>query len=351
MSSLGDFLKKQIKELEKNYRLLQAEFKEIKNSEQRLKKLFEFAPEAYYLHDLKGTFIDGNKAAADLLGQDKEKLIGRSFLKVKLLRKDQITKAAANLSKNILGKSTGPDEFVLYRKDGSEISVEAITQPIKIDGKRLVIGAVRDISERKRIENELREHKEQLENKVSERTEELKKANLDLKKEIVERKANEKALRESEQKFRGFIETSADIVFQVSRSGVIEFVSPRVKEMYGYKAEELIGQNLSMTTPSEDLSVAMKGISSVFSGKMLKNFEIKQQDRNGYVKDMEINAIPIRKDGKIIGLRGIMRDISERKKTEAILRESEERYRDLVEKANIGFHEKCIYRQYRASGN
>jgi PAS domain S-box-containing protein len=202
-------------------------------------KLFEFAPEAYYLNDLKGNFIDGNKAASDLLGYEKEQFIGKNFLQIKLLRKDQFAMAAVNLSKNILGKPTGPDEFVLLHKNGSEVYVEVITKPIKINGKRIVLGVARDIFRRKKVEDELRAHHEQLEQIVTKRTKELRTTNLELTKEISERKAQESALRESEQKFRSFVETSPDVVFQVSREGIIEFVSPRVKEMYGYEADEL----------------------------------------------------------------------------------------------------------------
>jgi len=137
-------------------------------------------------------------------------------------------------------------------------------------------------------------------------------------------------------KFRSFIETSPDLVFQVSSDGIIEFVSPRVKEMYGYEADELIGKSFELTTPKDDVTGAMKAIKTVFRGESLKNFELQQQDRDGNTKLMEVNAIPIMKDGAIVGLRGIMRDITQRKRAEQILHESEERYRDLVEKAKIG---------------
>ncbi len=329
-------LENKYEDLKNKYKELQSDYKTIENSEQRLKKLMEFAPEAYYLNDLKGTLLDGNKAAANLLGYDKSELIGKNFLQIKLLRKDQLKKAATNLSKNILGKSTGPDEFILLDKAGKEVYAEVITKPIKINGKRIVMGVARDISKRKHVENELNMHREQLEKIVDERTDELLTVNMELLKEISERKAHEQALRESEQKFRSFVETSADIVFQVSNQGIIEFVSPRVKEMYGYEAEELVGQSLALTTPAKDVTRALKAIKGEFKGDSLLNFELHQKDRKGNTRPMEVNAIPIKRDGEIVGLRGIMRDITLRKKAEHILRESEERYRDLVENANIG---------------
>jgi PAS domain S-box-containing protein len=329
-------LAKKYKDLKKEFENLNSDYKSVVNSENRLLQLFEFAPEAYYLNDLRGNFIDGNQAAADLLGYKKEELIGKNFMQINLLRKDQLIKAAANLSKNVLGKATGPDEFVLVSKTGKEIFVEISTKPIKLNGKRIVLGAARDISKRKIVENELQAHRDKLEKIVMERTDELQAVNQELLNEISERKIQESALRESEQKFRSFVETSADIVFQVSKDGKIEFVSPRVKEMYGYEDNELLGQYLSQTTPDFDIPRAMRAIKSVFKGKPLKNFELHQHDRDGRIQPMEINAIPLKQGDKIVGLRGIMRNISERKKAEKILRESEERYRDLVENANIG---------------
>ena len=126
----------------------------LRESEERLKVLFEFAPDAYYMNDLKGSFIDGNKAAEELSGYDKSELIGKSFLKLKLLPLGQIPKAAALLARSALGKATGPDEFILNRKDGSQVPVEIRTFPVQIKRQTLVLGIARDITERKRAEEE-----------------------------------------------------------------------------------------------------------------------------------------------------------------------------------------------------
>jgi len=133
---------------------------ELKDSEKRLKILFEYAPDAYYINDLKGKFIDGNKAAERVIGYKKEELIGKGFLKLKLLSINDIPKAAKALAKNIMGQPTGPDKFVLNRKDNSKVTVEIFTYPVKIKGKTLVLGIARDITERKKAEKILRESEE-----------------------------------------------------------------------------------------------------------------------------------------------------------------------------------------------
>ena len=132
----------------------------MQESEARLKILFQFAPDAYYLNDLKGNFIEGNKAAAELIGYKKEELIGKNFLELNLLPPDEIHKAAATLEKNIHGKPTGPDEFTLVRKDGSRVIAEIRTSPVEIAGEMVVLGIARNITERKGTEQRLQTSEE-----------------------------------------------------------------------------------------------------------------------------------------------------------------------------------------------
>ncbi|MCP4577660.1 MAG: PAS domain S-box protein, partial [Deltaproteobacteria bacterium] len=131
----------------------------LEKSEEKFRVLFEFAPDVYYLSDLKGVFIDGNMAAEELLGYKKEAYVGKSFLELDLLPPDQLPKAARLLSRNLEGKKTGPDEFILKRKNGETVAVEIRTLPAEIDGKNIVLGIARDITERKRLETSL--HKAQ----------------------------------------------------------------------------------------------------------------------------------------------------------------------------------------------
>jgi len=124
----------------------------LKDSEKKFKTLFEYAPDAYYLNDLKGTFIDGNIAAEKITGYKRKELIGKSFLKLKLLSPSQIPKAAAALAKNARGKATSPEEYQLTRKDGKKVDVEIANFPMRIKGKLQVLGIARDITARKAAE-------------------------------------------------------------------------------------------------------------------------------------------------------------------------------------------------------
>lgn len=129
---------------------------ELKNSEERLKILFEYAPDAYYLSDFKGNFIDGNKAAEKITGYKREELIGKNIMKLKLLSPEQLPLAARLLAKNALGRSTGPDEFTLNTKSGDKVTVEISTFPVKIENHAQVLAIAHDISERKKMEQEMK---------------------------------------------------------------------------------------------------------------------------------------------------------------------------------------------------
>jgi len=147
----------------------------LKESEERLRQLIEYAPDAIYINNLKGNFIHGNKQAEKLTGYKRDELIGKNMLKIGLLPKRYLPKAMKALTKNVLGQKTGPDEFELMRKDGTRVTVEISTFPVKRGGKIEVIGIARDITERKQMEKKLEEYSEHLEELVEKRTNQLKK--------------------------------------------------------------------------------------------------------------------------------------------------------------------------------
>ena len=128
----------------------------LRESQERLKILFEYAPDAYYLSDLGGKFVDANKAAEELTGYSRHQLIGRSFLTLGLLDPEQVPLAARTLSLNALGRPIGPAELVITRLDRTRVNVEIRTYPLQIQGEYLILGIARDISARKRAERERR---------------------------------------------------------------------------------------------------------------------------------------------------------------------------------------------------
>lgn len=150
-------------------------------SQERLQILFDSAPDAYYLTDLEGNFIDGNRAAERIIGYRKSELIGSNYFELNLLPAKQVPRAVDSLKKLREGYPSEPREFTLNRKDGKQIHVEIRAYPVSIGGQKVALGIARDITRRKKAESALRKAHYQLEQKVKERTTSLQEANTALR--------------------------------------------------------------------------------------------------------------------------------------------------------------------------
>ncbi len=269
---------------------------ELKKSEERFRLVFESAPDAYYLNDLKGHFIDGNKAAEKLTGYKREELVGMSFLKLNLLSAEFIPKAAYLLVKNLRGKPTGPDEFILKRKDGSKVAVEISTHPVKVGGKAVVLGIARDITERKKAEQ---------------------------------------ALKENEEKYRTLTENVNIGVYRNTvgpKGRFIEANSAEVK-MFGYKKKkEFLALNVSDLYENE--ADREKFSEKIVRQGFVRNEETHLKKKDGSSIICSVSAVAVKDgQGNVQYFDGTIEDITERKRAEEALHESEEKYRTLVENA------------------
>ncbi len=130
--------------------------KEKEDSEQRLKILFEEAPDAYFLGDLEGEFVDCNKAAERLTGYTKKEIIGKTLAELRLLPPDQIPVAFKARDEAIEHEITGLVEYTFNRKDRTQAKVEIKAHVVNLENKTFMLGIVRDITERKLREREVR---------------------------------------------------------------------------------------------------------------------------------------------------------------------------------------------------
>ncbi|MCC6446706.1 MAG: PAS domain S-box protein [Armatimonadetes bacterium] len=230
----------------------------LRHSEEQLKIMFEYAPVGYYLSNTRGTFITGNRAAEQIAGYAKEELIGKSFLKLNLLPPSEIPKAAIRLVRNILGHPTGPDEVVLNRKDGSQATLEIHTYPVKINDQSLVLGVVRDITERKQAEEELRQAHQLLEQRVREQTAEIADANIQLQRDLTERRRIEGELRRANDRLESTMtelqDTQQQLIRQERLRALEQIASGVAHELNNHLATILGFSELLLMRPADPAS-------------------------------------------------------------------------------------------------
>ncbi len=135
------------------------------------------------------------------------------------------------------------------------------------------------------------------------------------------------ALRESEAKFRGLVESTSDWIWEVDATGVYTYASPRVKEILGYSPEDILGKKpFDLMPPGENERVFQIFQEQKDRGKPIVVLENVNLHKNGQSVVMETSGTPILDtEGKVIGYRGVDRDITERKKAVEVLRETEEK--------------------------
>lgn len=138
-------------------------FNQIKYDAERLKILFENAPDAIFVCDYEGKIVEANRASEELVGWSKEEALGKTFFELNLFDRSNFYKAAKVFYKALKAQPTGPDEIVIRNKHGETIYIEVSTYPIVIEGKKLILCTARNITERKKILFELARAKEEAE--------------------------------------------------------------------------------------------------------------------------------------------------------------------------------------------
>lgn len=211
-----------------------------------------------------------------------------------------------------------PDGEVRVVHGQGEVTLDASGGPVRM------LGTVRDITESKRAEEELRRTRDELELRVEERTAELTET---LKK-----------LRASEETHRKLVETAPDGVSTTDLDGVITYASPRAAELYGFdSADELVGRAAFEFVAPEDRERAAANFQKAVAEGAVRNLEFAFLRKDGGRFIGELSAT-LTKDaeGRPTGFIATTRDITGRRRAEAAMRESEEKYRGVVEQARDG---------------
>ena len=149
---------------------------------------------------------------------------------------------------------------------------------------------------------------------------------------------NFKALLLIEEMYSNYLflsEASLDVIFKISASGKLMFVTPSIKNALGYEVDEVIGKTLINFVPKKEIKKALQGLSKIFSENKLNNLVLVLIHKNGSLIPVEINAELIEIEGEKRG-RGTIHIITERLKTEKKLEQSENIFRALWDKSLDG---------------
>ncbi len=175
-----------------------------------------------------------------------------------------------------------------------------------------------EIAERRRVEEELRKHRGDLEHVVAERTSELEESISQLQQEIAERARMEEKLRESEERYRSHFENVGDVILSIDREFRITSVSPSIRVLLGHAPESLIGRSVIELNilPPEYFDKATAGIMRVLSGERVSSVEYEFLTVDGKRKLVAVSGDPLFKDGKITAMVAVARDMTDQKELE-----------------------------------
>ena len=152
-------------------------------------------------------------------------------------------------------------------------------------------------------------------------------------KDITERKKMEDVLKRSEEKCRALVETSSDWVWMVDANVNYTYADPKIKTILGYEPEEVIGRTPFQLMPEKEAQRVQTIFTQIAAERRpFSNLININLHRDGRQVILETSGVPLfGPDGEFIGYQGMDRDITERKHAEEILRESEEKFRQLAE--------------------
>lgn len=281
----------------------------LRESEERYRTILDNILEGYHEVDLAGRFQSCNESFLKMLGYSREELIGTSYKKYTVDEENanKIFQAYNRMYRT--GEPVEGLECCMRGKDGERRILEASALLIRKGnadptGFRAI---VRDITERKRMEE---------------------------------------ALRESEERYRTILDEMEEGYHEVDLAGNFTFFNEAFLRIFGYSGEEMLGTNYSVYAADEEIAKRVyRAYNQMYkTGAPLKRYEWDVIRKDGARRTHEFCASLLRDSkGCPIGFRGIVRDVTEHRRAVKALKESEEKYRSILESMNDGYFEADLW--------
>ena len=270
LSLINKQLRKEIQEHEEDKRVLE-------EMESKYSLLYENMSDVIFVFNSDLILTDITPSVEKMSGYKSEDLIGSSFDDLDFLTTESLKKAFNSAERLFQGEDIGYQEYEFVTKTGKTLFAEVNNTPVfENDDLKEFICVARDITERKEAEE---------------------------------------ALRESEEKYRNLVENISDVIYTLDKNGNITYLSTAVQGFIGYKPEELIGRSVFELIHEEDQYKIDKNSKEVLNGKNFET-EYRIKTKDGAIRWMNTSSQPIYLNDEIIGVQGIVSDITERKKVE-----------------------------------
>jgi diguanylate cyclase (GGDEF)-like protein/PAS domain S-box-containing protein len=276
---------------------------ELRQNEKKYQTILERIQDGYCEVDLAGNFTFFNDSMCRIWGYPSDELIGMNY---RQYSDKESAKRLFEMFNKVYrtGKPIERFDWQILRKDGTKRYIEASVSLQKDSSGKPIgfLGITRDVTERKQ-------------------TEEL--------------------LRQSEKKYRTILERIQDGYCEVDLAGNFTFFNDSMSRIWGYPNDELIGMNYRQYSDKESAKKLFEMFNEVYrTGKPLQEFAFQILRKDGTRRYIEA-SVSLQKDssGKPIGFLGITRDVTERRQMEETIRQSEERYRTIIEEMEEWYFE------------
>jgi PAS domain S-box-containing protein len=262
--------------------------------------LLDAVPDAMVAVERDGTIVQVNAQAMEMFGYTRQELLGQ---KIEVLVPDRYRphhgghRDSFAQNPKVRRMGAGLDLFG-RRRDGTEFPVEISLSPVSVGNNTLVLSAIRDITDRKEIEAELRRANEELDRRTAQ--------------EIGEYRA----------RLASIIDSSEDAIIGKDLDGIITSWNKGAERIYGYRAKQVVGRNISMLAPPERHDEIPDILRRIRRGESVEHFESVRVAKDGRRLNVFISVSPLcDAAGNVVGTSAIGRDITAQKRAEEHFRQ------------------------------